>query len=134
MGNISMTSRKYPRKLKIRIQDEVLEFELSDPQQKAVVLRQPYNSWIDGFTDTRTAARITLEVSKMRRGLLGDWKETDGVFEKRLDYGPGYRIYYQWFGDVVILLLGGGDKGSQKKDMNRAKDLWQELQNEITEV
>lgn len=77
---------------------------------------------------------ITRDVDKMRRGLFGDWKEINGIFEMRLNYGPGYRVYYARYRDVVVVLLGGGNKSSQKADMKGARRLWEELRDEIKEV
>lgn len=58
----------------------------------------------------------------------------DGVFEMRLDFGPGYRVYYARHGKIVIILLGGGDKGSQQKDIKAAQELWERVKDEIKEV
>lgn len=93
-----------------------------------------YQTWIDGIVDTKTNARITSVVSRMRRGLFSDWKEVGGVFEMRIDFGPGYRVYYVKQGKTVVILLGGGDKASQQKDMKAARTLWERLKNEITEL
>lgn len=49
----------------------------------------------------------------MHRGLFGDWKDVSGIFEMRLNYGSGYRVYYAEFNNIIIVLLGGGDKSSQ---------------------
>ena len=56
------------------------------------------------------------------------------MFEMRLDFGPGYRVYYAKYEQVVVVLLGGGDKSSQRKDILTAKRLWEGLQREITQV
>jgi putative addiction module killer protein len=90
-----------------------------------------YEVWADSLAEARTRARIDRDVGKMRRGLFGDWKETDGIFEMRLDYGPGYRVYYGKHGSVVVVLLGGGDKKSQSKDLARARTLWEKIRDEI---
>lgn len=129
-----MVQRKYPSRLSLEIQSDVLEFELSEEQPIAVVVMDAYESWIDGVTDKGTNARITKDVGKMRRGLFGDWKETEGIFEMRLDYGPGYRVYYARYRDVVVVLLGGGNKSSQKADLKGARRRWEELRDEIKEV
>ncbi len=71
----------------------------------------------------------------MQRGLFGDWKTVcDGVFEMRLDFGAGYRVYYAKYGLFVIILLGGGDKRNQHKDIAEAKRLWKGLKDEITKI
>ena len=72
----------------------------------------------------KTNTRITGGVDKMRRGLLSDWREVgDGIFDLRLDFGPGYRIYYSRYGKVVVVLLGGGENNGQQNDIAAAKRL-----------
>ena len=72
-------------------------------------------------------------MDKLTRGLFGDWKEVDGIYELRLDFGPGYRIYYGKRGNVIVVLIGG-DKGTQKKDISTARKWWKEHQDEINEL
>ncbi len=80
-----------------------------------------YQEWLDGIRDVRTRVRIARSVDRVRQGNLGDHKfERDGVWEIRLDFGPGYRIYYSKTGDTVVLLLAGGDKSTQDKDLRTA--------------
>ncbi|MHB1000432.1 MAG: type II toxin-antitoxin system RelE/ParE family toxin [Armatimonadota bacterium] len=119
---------------KIEFRNETLEFNLTEDQPVAVIETGEFGEWIDNIYDVKTNARITKDINKMRRGLFGDRKETDGVFELRLDYGPGFRVYYAWYGKIVIILLGGGDKSSQKVDLKNARKLWKELKNEIKEI
>jgi putative addiction module killer protein len=134
LGKKTMADDGCPRQLRIEFRGEVLEFELSERSSLAVVETDAYSDWIDAIADRPTHARITREVDKIRRGLIADWKELDGIFEKRMDYGPGYRVYYARLGSVVVVLLGGGDKGSQKTDIAKARRLWGELRDEIEEV
>lgn len=129
-----MMHRKHPSNIRIEIREETLEFDLDADQPMAVVVTDEYEAWVHGIVDVRTNARITKDVNKMRRGLFGDWKEADGVYEMRLDYGPGYRVYYARHGNVVIILLGGGDKSSQKADLKKARRLWEGMKDEIKEV
>lgn len=66
-------------------------------------------------------------IERAELGLFGDWKSIDSeVKELRIDWGPGYRVYFAIFRDEIILLLAGGDKKSQKKDILKAKDYWSE--------
>ena len=123
-----------PKMIRLEFQGQMLEFRLDEDQPYALVATDAYEEWIDGIVDMRTNARITKDVNKMRRGLFGDWKEIDGVYEGRLDYGPGYRVYYAKHGRFVIVLLGGGDKSSQKADLGAARRLWRELKDEIKEI
>jgi putative addiction module killer protein len=80
-----------------------------------------YRDWIDGLRDTVGRARILMRVDRLTHGNPGDHRHlTDGVSELRVDIGPGYRVYYATRGDRVLLLLGGGDKASQAKDIAKA--------------
>jgi len=80
-----------------------------------------YQLWLDGIRDIRAKARIMARVERLRGGNYGDCKSLrDGVWELRVDCGPGYRIYYAQIGRCVILLLSGGDKRRQKTDIARA--------------
>ena len=65
----------------------------------------------------------------MENGNLGDVRSVgEGVFERRIDFGPGYRIYFAWDGPTLIMLLGGGDKSSQPRDIADAKSCWHRYQ------
>lgn len=94
MGKNKMTQGKYPRHLTVRIGKETHEFDLTEEHPVAVIQERSYTSWLDSLTDVAAAARIEKNVNKMRRGLFGTWKEAGGVYEMKLDYGPGYRVYY----------------------------------------
>lgn len=77
--------------------------------------------------DIRAAARIQMRLDRLAAGNPGDVKPVGGgISELRIDYGPGYRVYYQQRGEVLIVLLHGGDKSSQAKDITRAKELAEE--------
>ena len=83
-----------------------------------------FQQWIVGFADRPTAAIILRRIDRVRAGLLGDVKPVgDGVSELRIDYGPGYRVYFVRRGKALILLLCGGDKSSQRRDIAAAKML-----------
>jgi putative addiction module killer protein len=89
--------------------------------------RVPLSEWLDGLRDGRARARIVARVDRLSVGLLGDWKSVgDGVYELRIDYGPGYRVYYGQDGDILILLLSGGDKRTQRKDIEKAHGYWKD--------
>lgn len=77
--------------------------------------------WLRGLRDRRAAARVAARLDRVAAGSLGDWKPVrDGVCELRVHHGPGYRVYFARTGGVVVLLLCGGDKDSQDKDIERA--------------
>ena len=84
--------------------------------------RSPFNDWLLGLRDLRARARIRTRLNRVKLGNLGDYESIgDGVFELRIFYGPGYRVYYSQEHDNVILLLLGGVKGTQKRDIRIAK-------------
>ena len=89
------------------------------------VRRHPlFAAWIAGIKDTTTRLRLAKRLEKAQRGLLGDVKAVgDGVFEMRETFGPGWRMYYVQRDDVLIVMLGGGDKSTQKGDISAAKRL-----------
>ena len=79
-------------------------------------------------------ARIDARIGRMHEGLLGDCKPVgDGVWELRIDWGPGYRVYYAQSGKRVLLLLCGGDKRRQKADIKRAIDFWKDWQRRMND-
>jgi putative addiction module killer protein len=79
--------------------------------------------WLSGLRDQQAVARIVRRLRQVERGLLGDAKYFQGIGELRIDHGPGYRVYFMRRGDVVILLLCGGDKGTQRRDIAQAVDM-----------
>lgn len=85
-----------------------------------------FEDWIDSLRDRRAVERISVRLTRLRNGLLGDVKYFDGLGELRIDYGPGYRIYFVQRGHTIIVLLCGGDKSTQSRDIIRAKALAQE--------
>ncbi len=81
-----------------------------------------FDAWLDGLRDRITRLRLSRRLDKAQRGNLGDVKPVgDGVFEMREHFGAGWRMYYVRRGNTLIVMLGGGDKGSQKSDMSKAK-------------
>lgn len=88
-----------------------------------------FAAWLDGLTDPRAAERIAQRIVRLQSGLLGDVKPVGGgVSELRIDHGPGYRVYFVQRGRVLIILLCGGDKRSQRRDIERAKALAADLE------
>lgn len=83
-----------------------------------------YRDWIDRLRDAVGRARILMRVDRLIHGNAGDHRNlSDGVSELRIDVGPGYRVYYSKRGDRLLLLLVGGDKSSQAKDIAKAIQL-----------
>ncbi len=87
-----------------------------------------FRDWLEGLRDRRAQERIAQRIVRLQAGLLGDAKFFNGIGELRVDHGPGYRVYFVQRGAVVIVLLCGGDKGSQSRDIRRAKALASELE------
>jgi putative addiction module killer protein len=88
-----------------------------------------FREWLDALVDQRAAARIAQRIVRLQAGLVGDVKPVGGgISELRVDYGPGYRVYFVRRGQVLIILLCGGDKRSQRRDIARAKILAAELE------
>ena len=89
--------------------------------------RCPFGEWLDGLRDNRVRIRILGRLDRIRAGLRGDWKAVgNGVFELRIDQGPGYRVYCGQDGPHLVLLLCGGDKRVQQRDIETAHDYWQD--------
>lgn len=87
-----------------------------------------YVKWIEGVRDTRGRARVLARVARLAEGHAGDARSVGGgVSELRIDHGPGYRVYFTRRGRVVIILLAGGDKGSQGRDIKLAQRLARNL-------
>jgi putative addiction module killer protein len=87
---------------------------------------EPYTRWETGLRDRKVRARIRARIGRLRLGHFGDAKRVGEVFELRIHIGRGYRIYYGREGDAVVILLCGGDKGSQARDIERAEGYWRE--------
>lgn len=85
----------------------------------------PFAVWLERLRDAQVRAQIQRRLARVRLGLLGDYKAVGGgVYELRIDIGPGYRIYWTQVGKTVVLLLCGGDKSSQAADIAKAKTFW----------
>ena len=89
---------------------------------------QEFVAWLDALKDKRGQVRIAARLRHAEAGSLGDWQTVEAeVSELRVDYGPGYRLYFVRRGRVVLVLLNGGNKSSQKRDLRRAVKLASEL-------
>ncbi len=91
----------------------------------------PFLQWLYSIKDGVTKARIRIRIDRVAAGDLGDYHPVgEGVNELRLNYGPGYRIYFGFDGQKIIVILCGGDKGSQNKDIRLAKKYWKNYKEE----
>ena len=100
----------------------VLEYQTANGQR-------PYQGWIRNLKDRQGVEIIHVRMARLRLGMFGDHRYVaDGVWELRIFFGPGYRIYYLLDGDDLVILLCGGDKDSQNQDIDKAKtfaaDYW----------
>ena len=87
--------------------------------------KRPFIDWLKKLRDQRARDRIHIRIDRLMLGNTGDFKSVgNGVFELRIHFGSGYRIYYGRTGRHIILLLCGGDKASQQKDIKRATQYW----------
>ena len=87
--------------------------------------REPFTEWLNGLRDKLAQARIRIRLRQVQAGNFGDCEPVgEGVIELRVHVGAGYRVYCGRHGKTVVLLLCGGDKGSQTADIKRAKELW----------
>lgn len=86
-----------------------------------------FQNWLTKLRDQRAVARITTRIARVEAGLMGDVKYFDGIGELRVDYGPGYRVYFAKRGQTIIILLCGGDKRTQKRDINNAVKMAKEV-------
>jgi putative addiction module killer protein len=90
--------------------------------------RSPFSSWLDSLRDREARARIKKRIDRVQLGNLGDYRSVgEGVFEFKIDCGPGYRVYFAEVDLEIILLICGGDKDTQEDDIVRAKQLWNDF-------
>jgi putative addiction module killer protein len=90
-----------------------------------------FEAWFRDLADQQAQDRIVARLIRLEQGNFGDCRSVgDGVRELRIDVGPGYRVYFVRRGPAVYLLLTGGDKGSQKRDIDQAKAMARELKEE----
>lgn len=98
----------------MNINFEILRYQTSDGEQ-------PYTNWIHGLKDRRAANLIHARVDRLESGHVGTVRHIENkVWEMKIDFGPGYRVYFYREGHRIVILLCGGDKSSQERDIRRA--------------
>ena len=96
--------------------------------------KAPFEEWMRSLRDKVTKARIFSRIDRLRVSNFGDCEPVgDGVFELRIHFGPGFRVYFGMVGDDLVLLLCGGDKRSQKRDIVTAIQYWKEYKSRANE-
>jgi putative addiction module killer protein len=106
-----------------------LQNVLYEGQIVHILKTDAFDDWFNSLRDRKSRLRIDDRIRRVSDGNFGDSKSVgDGVQELRLPFGPGYRIYYMWRGSELIILLRGGDKSSQARDIAKAKSLAREIQ------
>lgn len=87
-----------------------------------------FKVWFAGLRDRRAVQAIAGRIARVQRGAVGDVNSVgQGVHEMRVHYGPGYRLYFTWKGEALIILLCGGDKSTQARDITRAQAMAKEI-------
>ena len=89
--------------------------------------RCPFSEWLASLQNSKARAKIRVRLDRISLGNFGDCHGVgEGVRELRIDYGPGYRVYFGQLGSTIVLLLCGGDKSTQANDIDLAKHYWNE--------
>ncbi len=84
----------------------------------------PFDSWLEGLKSKKTQAIITTRLNRLIQGNFGLCRRLDSIWELKIDFGPGYRVYFAEDGDTIVVLLCGGDKSTQTKDVEKAQEYW----------
>ena len=94
-----------------------------------VLQTEDFQQWLDELKNVRAQVRIAARIRQAEAGNLGDWKTVGGeVSEMRVDTGPGYRLYFTRRGSIVIIMLAGGNKSTQSRDIKRAQKMLTQLE------
>lgn len=89
----------------------------------------PFDEWFDELRDKKTQAIVATRLNRVAQGNLGFCRKLgDGILELKIDFGPGFRIYFAEDGDTIVVLLCGGDKSTQTKDIEKAQRFWANYQ------
>ena len=105
------------------MQTDSIQIHLYDAKKGKV----PFAKWLDALKDIKGRAAVHKRLARIRLGHIGDYRSIGhDVYEIRIHYGPGYRVYFGFESEKVIILLFGGDKGSQKRDVKKAKKYWED--------
>ena len=87
-----------------------------------------FEEWLDSLRDKKVQAIVLERLNRLRLGNIGDCRHLgEGVYELRIHYGSGYRVYFGDLDGEIVIMLCGGDKGMQRRDIKRARECWQEF-------
>lgn len=93
--------------------------------------KQPFNEWLDSLKDKRSVSIITKRLERVKLGNLGDARSVGkGVYELKVDYGAGYRVYFGQIANTIIILLCAGDKSTQDRDIIQSQEYWENYRSE----
>ena len=91
--------------------------------------RAPFTEWLDSLRDRNVRVRIKSRLDRVEQGNLGDFKSVgEGVFELRINYGPGYRVYFGQVGLTIVVILIAGDKSTQAQNIQQAIEYWKDYE------
>jgi putative addiction module killer protein len=95
---------------------------------KSILTTEVFDAWFAGLKDQQAARRIQVRIDRVEEGNFGDCKPVgEGVSEMRIHYGPGYRVYFMQRGMEIVILLAGGDKSTQTKDIKTALEIARQI-------
>ena len=125
-----LTSPKM-RALSSKLSDDLFTIQIVEVQPREIQRyitpdgKIPFTEWLNSLRDSKARFRINSRLKRVGFGNLGDYRFVgEGVWELRIDYGPGYRVYFGQVETTVVLLLCGGDKSTQAQDILKAKEYW----------
>lgn len=123
------------RPLSSKLSHDVLTIKVVEAQPREIQNyltgegRSPYEEWLDSMRDTKARDKIDNRLRRVKLGNLGDYAGVgQGVLELRINYGPGYRVYFGQVGTTIVLLLCGGDKSTQAQDIRKAQEYWRDYE------
>jgi putative addiction module killer protein len=100
-------------------------------QEIQIITTDKFEKWLRSIVDIRSRRKITLRIQRLKLGNFGDYKSVGKeIYELRIHFGPGYRVYFAKKQELFVILLVGGDKSSQSKDITQSQLLWQEIKND----
>ena len=113
-------------KMRVQVRSALWKYNKSEIQRYTTPDgKVPFDEWFDSLRDLNAQLKINVRLKRVIAGNLGDFRSVgEGVFEFKIDCGPGYRVYFGQVGLTLVLLLCGGDKSSQNQDISKAKEYW----------